>query len=163
MNGFTRRLLSVGAAFFAITLGRFSPAVAQENVAVQVVEVDLRKDAGPLDHIWENAGSDRAVMTLRDQWRKDLTRFHEEAGLKYVRFHGIFNDELGVYAPSSQTRGNTPNWQNVDRVYDGLLERGVKPVVELSFMPKQLASGEAAFGFYRGNITPPKDMAEWSA
>ncbi|MEO6567458.1 MAG: glycosyl hydrolase, partial [Opitutaceae bacterium] len=35
--------------------------------------------------------------------------------------------------------------------------------VELSFMPKQLASGEAAFGFYRGNITPPKDMAEWSA
>jgi xylan 1,4-beta-xylosidase len=127
------------------------------------VEVDLAKTIGPLDHIWANAGSDRAAITLREQWRKDLTRFHEEAGLKYVRFHGIFNDELGVYAPSIQSQTKTPNWQNIDRVYDGLIERGVRPLVELSFMPKRLASGEGAFGFYRGNITPPKDQAEWGA
>ena len=150
-------------ALLAVTLGQTPDAIAQDASAIVTVEVDLAKTVGPLDHMWANAGSDRAAITLRDHWRKDLTRFHEEAGLKYVRFHGIFNDELGVYASSRQSPTDTPNWQNLDRVYDGLVERGVKPLVELSFMPKRLASGESAFGFYRGNITPPKDLAEWSA
>lgn len=152
-----------GVALFAATLGQPSAAMAQDPVAVESVEVDLAKAVGPLDRIWTNAGSDRAAITLREHWRKDLTRFREEAGLKYVRFHGIFNDEMGVFAPSIQSQTKTPNWQNIDRVYDGLLERGVRPVVELSFMPKRLASGEGVFGFYRGNISPPKDLAEWSA
>ena len=151
------------ALLLTVTLVRPSAAIAQDTHAGDTVEVDLAKTVGPLDHIWANAGSDRAAITLRDHWRKDLTRFHEEAGLKYIRFHGIFNDELGVYAPSRQSPTETPNWQNLDRVYDGLLERGVRPLVELSFMPKRLASGESAFGFYRGNITPPKDLAAWSA
>lgn len=128
------------------------------------VTVDLNQTVGPLDHVWSACvGSDRAAITLREQWRKDLRRFQSETGLQRVRFHGIFNDELGVFAPSIQSPTKVPNWQNVDRVYDGLLECGVKPLVELSFMPKRLASGPNSFGFYSGNITPPKDLAEWSA
>jgi xylan 1,4-beta-xylosidase len=49
----------------------------------------------------------------------------------------------------------------VDRIYDGLLERGVRPFVELSFMPHYLASGKSTFGFYKGNITPPTAYADW--
>ena len=49
------------------------------------------------------------------------------------------------------------------RVYDGLLAHGVKPLIELSFMPKRLASGKSTFGFYTGNITPPTGMAEWGS
>ena len=137
-------------------------AAAQADDSPIKIEINLDRTTGPLDHIWsKSAGSDRAAISLREQWRKDLSRFHEETGLERVRFHGIFADELGVYAPSTLNRLKEPNWQNIDRVYDGLLERGVKPFVELSFMPKHLASGTAAFGFYRGNVTPPNDMAEW--
>jgi xylan 1,4-beta-xylosidase len=107
---------------------------AQESAAVPV-SIDTREVVGQLPHVWkESAGSDRAAITLRESWRKDLDRWHTEAGLKRVRFHGIFNDELGVLAPSIQNRGNVaePNFQNIDRVYDGLVERGVSPFIEPS-------------------------------
>jgi xylan 1,4-beta-xylosidase len=120
--------------------------------------------SGALAHVWEeSAGSDRAAITLRESWRQDLDRWRNEAGLKRVRFHGIFNDELGVYAPSILNRGKqaAPNFQNVDRVYDGLQARGVAPLVELSFMPKTLASADRAFGFYAGNISPPTSVDAW--
>jgi Glycosyl hydrolases family 39 len=101
-------------------------------------------------------GSDRAAITLRDDWRQDLIRWHTEAGLKQVRFHGIFNDELGVDAPSILSRGVAQlNFQNIDRVYGGLLARGVSPYVELSFMPKKLASADRKFGAVRCAMSCP--------
>lgn len=155
-------MLATSAAM-AVLLCAAGFASAQTTDPI-TVEVDLTQTRGPLDHIWsKSAGSDRAAITLREQWRKDLTRFHEEAGLERVRFHGIFADELGVYAASIMSTGKLPNWQNIDRVYDGLLQRGVRPLVELSFMPKSLASGSRTFGFYQANITPPADMAAWGA
>jgi xylan 1,4-beta-xylosidase len=140
-----------------------APALATEPAVP--VAVDLKRDAGPLEHIWSRcAGSDRAAITLRESWRRDLDRFHRECGLERVRFHGIFNDELGVW-PATVLGGGAPaqpNFQNVDAVYDGLIERGVQPYVELSFMPGKLASGDRTFGFYRGNITPPASMEAWA-
>jgi len=139
----------------ATALGR--PGFAQGGS--EKVTVDLRREMGPLDHIWSRCvGSDRAAMTLREGWRQDLDRFHKEAGLERVRFHGIFADELGVLSASVK-----PNFQYVDAIYDGLLERGVQPFVELSFMPRRLASGSKKFGFYGANITPPTSLADWSA
>jgi xylan 1,4-beta-xylosidase len=129
------------------------------------VSIETRQVTGPLPHVWsECAGSDRAAITLRESWRRDLDRWRSEAGLKRVRFHGIFSDELGVYAPSILNRrpDAPPNFQNVDRVYDGLLQHGVSPFVELSFMPKRLASGAGTFGFYGANTTPPKSNEEWA-
>lgn len=128
------------------------------------VTIDTRQVTGPLPHIWEEcAGSDRAAITLRESWRHDLDRWRAEAGLKRVRFHGIFNDELGVFAPSilARTKG-APNFQDVDRVYDGLVAHGVTPFVELSFMPKWLASADRKFGFYGGNISPPAALEDWA-
>ena len=159
-----RRILLMGGATVAAVggVGDFEPAAAA-SMESSSIEVDLTKVTGPLDHIWSKcAGSDRAAISLRGQWRDDLSRFHKEAGLERVRFHGIFSDELGVYAPSIMSPKKTPNWQNVDRVYDGLIERGVKPYVELDFMPKFLASGNATFGFYKGNTSPPAVMSDWS-
>jgi xylan 1,4-beta-xylosidase len=81
-----------------------------------------------------------------------------------VRFHGIFNDEMGVFAPSILTGGKTEiNFQNVFQVYDGILARGVSPFIELSFMPKGVASGTRTFFGYNGNITPPKSNEDWAA
>src|ERR1700759_2699091 len=82
------------------TLAGALPLAAEEAGTVPVT-VDLGVVVGSLPHVWEEcAGSDRAVITLREEWRQDLARWHAEAGLKRVRFHGIFNDEMGVFAPS---------------------------------------------------------------
>src|ERR1700722_13309941 len=119
-----RRTCLKGSAF---TLAAAAwPALAQQPTVS--VRIDTRQVTGSLPHIWaECAGSDRAAITLRESWRLDLERWHAEVGLKRVRFHGIFNDELGVYAPSILNHGKaeTPNFQNIDQVYDGLLARGV--------------------------------------
>jgi xylan 1,4-beta-xylosidase len=139
------------------------PALAQSERTVPV-SIDTRQVTGPLTHIWEEcAGSDRAAITLRESWRTDLDRWRAEVGLKRVRFHGIFNDELGVYAPSitARTRGE-PNFQNVDRVYDGLVSRGAAPFIELSFMPKWLASADLKYGFYNWNASQPASLDDWA-
>lgn len=158
-----RSLLQGGAAAAALAA---LPARSQGATETLRVSVDTGHASGPLPHVWsECAGSDRAAMTLRESWRRDLDRWRSEAGLKRVRCHGIFADELGVWAPSIQNRGklDAPNFQNIDQVYDGFVAHGVSPLIELSFMPKKLASGTAAFGFYGGNITPPTSPEAWGA
>ncbi|MFD1613221.1 twin-arginine translocation signal domain-containing protein [Sphingomonas tabacisoli] len=140
--------------------------VRAQSYSTVPVTIHTRQVTGPLNHIWEESvGSDRAAITLRESWRRDLEKGVREAGFKRVRFHGIFADELGVLGDSilEMRRKGGPNWQNVYRVYDGLIEHSVSPFVELSFMPAQLASGKQAFGFYKANITPPKSYQDYGA
>ncbi len=159
-----RNVLVGGAAVTALSLASPGRALAQASGGGIAVEVDLGSETGALEHIWSRcAGSDRAAITMREPWRQDLDRCRRELSLERVRFHGIFCDELGVFDVSGLSPGGPgPNFQNVDVVYDGLLERGVRPYVELSFMPQKLASGQATFGFYHGNITPPASMEKWT-
>jgi len=99
---------------------------------------------------------------LRDGWRRQLEECHGELGFTYLRMHGLLHDELGVY---SENADGTPryNWQYIDDVYDFLLSIGMKPFVEISFMPGKLASGTATQFWWQANITPPKDYAKWDA
>src|SRR5260370_14994070 len=106
-------------------------------------------------------GSGRAVLSLRESYRDDLRAVKLITGFKYVRFHGIFHDELGVYGEDSQ---GSPvyNFSYVDQIYDGLLANGVRPFVELSFMPNQLAASNTLHAFwYKPNVSPPKDWSRW--
>lgn len=113
---------------------------------------------GPLSHVWEECvGSDRAVVGLREQWLSDLEQVNNTVGIKSVRFHGLFNDEMGVWPVGAKE----PNFLYIDMVFDAMMERGVKPFVELSFMPAALAKGSSTIFFYRGNTSPPKEMAQW--
>ena len=81
--------------------------------------------------------------------------------VEYIRFHAIFLDEMGVYDEDSAGRP-VYNFSYVDQAYDGLLQNGVRPFVELSFMPKKLASKDALHAFwYKQNVAPPKDWAKW--
>jgi xylan 1,4-beta-xylosidase len=51
---------------------------------------------------------------------------------------------------------------NADQICDFLLSIGMKPFVELSFMPLALASGSKTVFHYRANVTPPKDCTQWA-
>jgi xylan 1,4-beta-xylosidase len=122
-----------------------------------VIAIQTHATKGPLPHVWEECiGSDRAVVGLREQWLADLELVKKATGIKSVRFHGLFNDEMGVWPG-----GKSPNFLYVDMVFDAMLQRGVKPFVELSFMPGALASGKKTAFFYHGNVTPPDPMSQW--
>jgi xylan 1,4-beta-xylosidase len=106
-------------------------------------------------------GSGRAVLSLRESYRQDLRQVEQITGFKYVRFHAIFHDEVGLYDEDQQGRP-VYNFSYVDQIYDGLLANGVRPFVELSFMPKKLASKEIIQAFwYKPNVAPPKDWDKW--
>jgi xylan 1,4-beta-xylosidase len=132
---------------------------AQEHLTL-----DASAPAHPLPHFWERMfGSGRAVLSLRDSYRQDLRSVKSVTSFSYVRFHGILMDENGVY---DEDLSGQPvyNFSYVDQIYDGLLANGVRPFVELSFMPKKLAAQQLLHAFwYKQNISPPKDYARWDA
>ncbi|WP_395397520.1 hypothetical protein WBP07_23535 [Novosphingobium sp. BL-8A] len=161
-----RTFIATGTAVAAMSASGTASRAAAAGIAMEAVRVDTRTVTGPLPHVWaESVGSDRAAITMREEWRQDMRIGVAEAGIKRARFHGIFNDEMGVFGRSilEMRRGGGPNWLNVYRVYDGLRDIGIDPYVELSFMPGKLASGKTQFGFYGGNITPPTSDADYAA
>jgi xylan 1,4-beta-xylosidase len=135
------------------------PAAAQETISI-----DAKAQTTPLPHFWEQMfGSGRAALSMRQSYRDDMKTVKQVTDFKYVRFHAIFHDELGVYDEDAQ--GNPIyNWSYVDQIYDGLLDQGIRPFVEISFTPKKLASRLDYHAFwYKQIVAPPKDYNKWDA
>ena len=121
---------------------------------------DLSEPSTPLAPFWnECVGSGHAPLGLRADWQKQLKRCRNELGMRHVRFHGLMGKTLGTYI----VHDDRPlySFHNIDKVYDALLGMKVRPVVELSFMPPDLASGSKTVMHYADNVTPPKDWGEW--
>jgi len=135
---------------------------APQGPEPEIIVIDATAPSHPFPHFWEKMfGSGRAVLSLRDSYRQDLRSVKQITGFGYVRFHGIFNDEVGIYDEDSQ--GNAVyNFSYIDQIYDGLLANGVRPFVEFSFMPNKLAAKNVHQAFwYNPNVSPPKDWARW--
>jgi xylan 1,4-beta-xylosidase len=126
------------------------------------VVIDASAPTHPFPHFWEDMfGSGRAILTLRDSYREDLRNVKQITGFEYVRFHAILHDEVGVYDEDAQGHP-VYNFSYVDQIYDGLQANGVRPFIEVSFMPKKLAAKEALHPFwYKQNVSPPKDWDKW--
>ena len=82
-----------------------------------------------------------------------------EMPFQYIRMHGLFHEDMMVYREENSRP--IVNWQYVDLVCDHWLSIGIRPFMELGFMPYNLASGEETVFWWKGNITPPKDWARW--
>jgi xylan 1,4-beta-xylosidase len=128
----------------------------------EVIQINTHASTRPFPHFWEQVfGSGRAILSLRDSYRRDLRAMQGATAIRYVRFHAILHDEAGVYDEDAQGRP-IYNWSYVDQIYDGLLERGLRPFVELSFMPSKLASSSTPHAFwYKPFPSPPKDYNRW--
>jgi xylan 1,4-beta-xylosidase len=114
-----------------------------------------------LTRYWEHTiGSCHAPLALRSDWQAHLRRCRRELGFRNVRFHGLLSDDFGTLV---SYRGRPVySFFNADAVIDFLLSIGVRPFVELSFMPEVLASGRDTVFHYRGNVTPPRDLRAWA-
>lgn len=121
---------------------------------------------GPLPPAWRHCvGTGRMNLALRADYLESLARVQREIGFGHLRGHGLLSDDMGVVRDSvvDGRSHRRHSFTYVDQVHDRLLSLGIRPFLELGFMPTALASGDQTIFWWRGNVTPPRDMAEWSA
>lgn len=129
--------------------------------AVRHISINYKQTAGPLNTQFKTCiGAGRANEGLRADWQEQLAMVKKECGFRYIRMHGLLTDDMGVYR---EDRNGKPeyNFQYIDVLYDYILRIGMKPFVELGFMPSAMASGDKTIFWWKGNVTPPKDYKKW--
>ncbi len=161
----TRASLLCGAGLLVSLLATGSAAGQPSSPsATETVTIDAKAAGTPLPHNWEQMfGSGRAILALRESYQLDLRTVKAATDFTYVRFHAIFDDEVGVYDTDKDGKP-VYNWSYVDQIYDALLANGVKPFIELSFMPKKMAARQDLHAFwYKQVVSPPADYNQWGA
>lgn len=133
------------------------------------VRVDALKVTGRLSRVWHMVGSERLSQLCLggdEQWisaefAAALRHAHDDLGVTLVRAHAILHDDNSVVHRDKAGRLQY-NFDRIDSIYDQLLDIGLRPVVELSFMPAALARDPEQTVFtYRGIISPPAEWGEW--
>ncbi len=133
----------------------------KQEMPERVINVDFNQVSKPMNTMYKQCiGAGRANEGLRADWQQQLAYVKKKCDFKYIRMHGLLSDDMAVYREDN--KGNPEyNYQYVDALYDYLLSIGIKPFVELGFMPSALASGNQTIFWWRGNVTPPKDYKKW--
>ena len=128
----------------------------------RTITIDVQKEKGPMTTMFNKCiGAGRANEGLRADWQQQLKMLKRDCGFEYIRMHGLFNEDMAIYKHDRE--GNPVyNYQYVDVLYDYILEIGMKPFVELGFMPPALASGDQTIFWWKGNVTPPNDYGKWA-
>lgn len=122
---------------------------------------DARDVGRKLTHYWSKVvGAGRANEGLRTDWQRQLATAKEECGFEYIRFHGLFHDDMFVY---TEREDGTPvyNFQYVDTLFDALLDLGVRPFVEFGFSPRALARETETVFWWGAHGAPPVDLDRW--
>lgn len=132
-----------------------------DTTTPRTITADLSTPSTPRSRVYRACvGAGRIGEGLRADWQQQLKVCRDEIGFEQIRFHGLLHDEMGVYTEDKSGKPHY-NWQYIDMVYDYLLSIGVRPFVEISFMPEALASGTKTVFWWKANVTPPKDYAKW--
>jgi len=126
------------------------------------IQIDVKSEGEKFDHFWSKCvGAGRANEGLRAGWLEQLQLVNENCGFEYVRFHGLFHDDM---FPVFEIKGETVyNWQYIDDLFDRMLAVNVRPFVELAYFPKSLAAENSKTQFWwKANITPDETkFGQW--
>jgi len=160
MNRSLKLLITACVLLTAVT--NYVSGAVTNDLPERIISADLHGVKGPLNTMFkECVGAGRANEGLRADWQRQLTYVHNECGFTYIRMHGLFCDDMGVYREDKSGQPEY-NWQYIDQLYDFLQSIGMKPFVELGFMPSALASGKQTIFWWKGNVTQPKDYGKWA-
>ena len=129
---------------------------------MRTLQVNLAGPRKPLNRFFNHCvGAGRAAEMLRAHALDQLSVLQRDCHFRYLRFHGLLSDEMAVCAKAEDGK-LLFNWQYIDLVFDEMLKRGIRPLVELGFMPDCLKSGDTTIFWWKGNVTPPENLARWS-
>ena len=147
------------------------------------IQVDAGKKLGPLTPIWSYFGYDEPNYTYMKDGKKLLSELAALSPVPvYVRVHSLLVTGDGKAALKwGSTNAYTEDasgkpiydWTIVDRIFDTYVERKMKPLVQVGFMPEALSSkpqpythnwkpGDKYSDVFTGWAHPPKDYAKWS-
>lgn len=111
-------------------------------------------------------GTGRMGLALRKEYHDQLKFVQDDIKFSHIRGHGLFCDDMGIYqAYNNKFTGESGieyNFTYLDQVFDDYKSLGLKPFVELGFMPYALASGTQTIFYWKGNTTPPSDYDKWA-
>ncbi|MCQ2576700.1 MAG: glycosyl hydrolase [Treponema sp.] len=132
-------------------------------------------------------GTGRMGLALTKEYLDQLKIVQDNIGFKFIRGHGLFCDDIGIYQVYNDTsaldkkpadfpsykeyfeyldangkKSVEYNFTYFDRVVDSYLELNIRPFLELGFMPKKMASGDQTVFYWKGNTTPPADYSKWT-
>ena len=172
-------LLSCGI----ICLAKDPQKEAEKSPKIVSLDVNLEKEKGPLTPVWAWFGHDEPNYTYMKDGKKLLSELSEAFPVPvFVRTHNLLCTGDGTPALKwgstnayTEDENGKPvyDWTLVDRIFDTYLERGMKPLVEIGFMPEALSSnpdpyqhswdpGDPYGNIYTGWAYPPKDYGKWA-
>lgn len=113
-------------------------------------------------------GTGRMGLALHKEYHDQLKMVQDHIGFQHIRGHGLFCDDMAIYQefrenpwdPNSKYEVEY-NFTYLDRVMDDYRSLGLKPFLELGFMPEKMASGTQTIFYWKGNTTPPKSYEAW--
>ncbi len=160
-------------------LAAAAPAFAQNQVRI---DVDASITEGPYKPVWAFFGYDEPNYTYMKDGRKLLSELSAlSPGPVYVRVHNLLTSGDGTAALKwgstnayTEDAGGNPkyDWSIVDRIFDTFIERGMRPIVEIGFMPEALSTkpepyrhrwdpSEPYRSIFTGWAYPPRDYRKW--
>ena len=147
------------------------------------ISIDAKKSTGPFIPLSSFFGYDEANYTTMKDGKKLLTELAQSSRIPvHARVHNLLTTGDGkpalkwssTNAYTEDTNGNAVyNWAIVDSIFDVFIQRGIKPIAEIGFMPEALSvkpqpyrhqwkPGVPYDSIYTGWAYPPRDYKKWS-
>lgn len=127
--------------------------------------IEEGKEIAYKNHVDFCIGTGRMGLALQKEYMEQLKIVQEEIGFSHIRGHGLFTDDMAIYHEYKDENDQVCveyNFTYLDMVMDNYIGVGLKPFLELGFMPKKLASGTQTIFYWKGNTTPPKSYEAWN-
>jgi xylan 1,4-beta-xylosidase len=170
------------AGSLSLTAGQGTPQSPATGASAVTIRVDAGDRIGPMRHVWAWFGYDEPNYTYMKDGRKLLSQLADLSPVPvYVRAHNLLTTGDGTpglkwgstnaYTEDGDGRPKY-DWTIVDRIMDTYVERGMKPLVEIGFMPEALSTNPQPYRhdwapgmnynrIYTGWAYPPKDDDKW--
>ena len=154
-------MANLRSLMLGLAVGLACVAAQAEGTRPRVVSLDLSKATQPVDRFFDlSVGADFPGTTGRDDSLAQLRTAVDELGFRYLRFHAIFHDVLGTVRKDGDRVSY--DFSGIDKLYDAMLARGIKPFVELGFTPDAIATSKQTIFYWKGNTSHPEPAA-WAA
>jgi xylan 1,4-beta-xylosidase len=168
----------------AIALAASLPLCAAEPSASKVeLTIHATQSKGPMTPIWAWFGYDEPNYTTAPNGKKLLDDIAALSPVPvHVRTHNLMTSGDGSYSLKwgstnmySEDKDGKPvyDWTIIDRIFDTYVERGMKPLAQIGFMPEALSQRPQPYrhrwsphgrdeDFKTGWASPPKDYDKWA-
>jgi xylan 1,4-beta-xylosidase len=152
-----KRLTSIAAAVLTLS---FCAQTQAAGPAARTVDLDFAAAKTPMDRFFDHSvGADYPGTTGTPENLAQLKTTADELGFRHLRFHDIFHDVYGTVTKDGDKL--VFNWAGIDKLYDAMLARGIKPFIELGFSPKVMTTSNLTIFHWKGNTSHPQ-AGPWS-